>query len=247
MEKSPPPAFEDEARCRIYAREEIVAILRELRDAHVLATAHFSPRDFIITTVLEVQPGIDALLLDYGADRAANNQLLRAPRLQVQTQHNHIQIRFACGPAQVDRYQNRPAFRLPLPPSLVRLQRREFFRLRIPLAESVQCHLPPQEHLPPVRGAIRVMDISCGGVALLDLSGKANLETSRTYRNCRIELPGGACVVTDMEVRHVRETRSPAGECFRHCGCRFVGITPAKTAQIQRFIYLQERQRLVEE
>jgi c-di-GMP-binding flagellar brake protein YcgR len=235
---------EDEARCRITSPAEIVAILRSLQEDRALISLYVGENDFVLSSVLAVRAGVNDFIVDCGADDNANTHVLRSRKLRVLGWQEQIRVEFDSGPAHAVLFEGRPAFVLPLPASLVRLQRREYYRIKIPLSESLHCHV--EFGAPPnvTRATMRILDLSCGGVALVDVPAILALEAGRTYANCRIDLPDTGIVTTDIAVRHVNEMQGREGDVIRRCGCCFVNLVPGTVTLIQRYINRYERKRL---
>ena len=141
--------------------------LRRLADRHEQVGVEFDQRDFIVTVLLEVDVEGNRIVCDYGADANAMNRLMRADALHFATQLDHIRIRFDSGPAVVTHYADAPAFVIALPQSILRMQRREGYRLHVPLGSPLRCEVSDPD-APGKRLSARVRDISICGMSLVD-------------------------------------------------------------------------------
>lgn len=226
---------------QIRSRLEVIAILRALIERAALVTLYFGTgEDFIVTAVLAVVPNQDMLILDCGADAAANHRALAATELRAATQLDHIRIEFAVGRGAGVIFEDRPALRFRIPASLTRLQRRESYRLKVPMSRAVYFRLPFVEH-GAGQAPLRVYDLSVGGVALIDLPRGGQLVPGAVLKNCRIDLPDIGTVPSDVEIIHITEMRLPNAQVSRRCGCRFLNLTPGTITMIQRYINRVER------
>lgn len=232
----------DSEQYQIHSRLEIIAILRSLIEQRSFVTVYFGAcDDFIVSALLAINPDFEELIFDFGANEEANARMVRATDLIVATQLDHIRIQFTAIRAEATTYEGGPAFRIPLPRMLLRLQRREFYRIKVPLGQPLICELyPGGQYERPV--AIRVYDISCGGIALVEYPAALILVPGTVYPGCRIDLAEIGTVTTDIEVMHLLETTGKSGMTSRRCGCRFVHFTNPLVTLIQRYIMKIERE-----
>jgi c-di-GMP-binding flagellar brake protein YcgR len=225
----------DDDRFRIYSRMEIVGLLRSVSAHRELVTVQFGgSQDFIVTAVLAVDADANEVVFDYGADEPAMQRLLRAEKLRIATQLDHVRIAFNAAGAGAVSFEGGPAFRTPLPDSVMRLQRRDAYRLKIPLGRPLMCQVPAAGGGASL--AIKVRDISVAGVGLTDYPPSFLVAAGQVLAGCRINLPELGSLVADLEVMH-----AASGEA-RRCGCRFRNLPLAMANLIQRYITKVERE-----
>ena len=242
------PAATDQNKYLIHSRLEIVAILGMLRKAGSMVTAYFGGgSDFLLTSIVAVRPEQDELVMDYGADSAANQCALQANKITFVAAHEHIKIQFATASPRQARFEGRDAFSVPLPAALLRLQRREFFRIATPLTRPLKCVVPPV--VPPLSARVcapaevTIVDISCGGIAVIDFSEPADNEPGACFRGCRILLPDIGAVTADILVKSSYEVTLKNGAKHKRAGCEFVDMPERERAKIQRYINKLEHER----
>jgi flagellar brake protein len=237
------PSAQENERYLVHSRLEITAILRSLIEHRALVTVYFGDRDeFIVTALLSINPDFEELIFDYGAEQVLNARLLESSRLTMVTQLDHIRIQFVANRAEATTFQQGPAFRIRLPAALSRLQRRENYRVKVPLGQPVNCtlHVDPQQ--PDKSVMIRICDISCGGIALLDYPSNLELVPGTVYHDCRIDFREIGHVTTDIEIVHILEKVNRNAVRTRLCGCRFRSMPNAMLTIIQRYINKVERE-----
>jgi c-di-GMP-binding flagellar brake protein YcgR len=220
---------------------EIVQVLRALAKSSELVTAYFEHgQQFFLTSVVGVEPGGDALFLDYGIDAEINRRALQASRVVFVTSQDRVKVQFATGPLQAVEFNGRPTFRTQLPTSLLKLQRREYYRLATPLRAPLSCVIPAAD------GSIEasVTDISVGGVGVSGFPPAHPLAPGNQYAGCRMALPGEGALLTTLEVRSVQDVTLRSGTVVKRAGCRFVGLPASQQAMIQRYITRVERERV---
>ena len=223
----------DDDRFRIHSPMEIAALLRAVGEAREMVTVQFGgANDFLVTAVLGVDADAGVVILDYGADESAMQRLLRSDRLRIATQLDHVRVTFQASAAGAVAYDDGPAFVVPLPPVLMRMQRRDAYRLKIPMGRPVCCRVP----LAGRSVTIRVRDICVGGVGLADYGKDVPVSVGMVWESCTIELPGLGTLTADLEVMHASD-----GDA-RRCGCRFRGLPLPMANLVQRYITRIERE-----
>jgi len=230
----------DLSKYLIHSRLEIAAILGMLAKAGSMVTAYFGGgNDFILTSILAVNPEQDEVLMDYGADAAANQRALKAATISFVAAHERIKIQFATAAPRPARFDGRDVFGIPLPAALLRLQRREYFRIATPLARPLKCVVARQG----APAEVTIVDISCGGIAIIDSSNLADDVPGVCLRACRIRLPDIGEVKADILIKSTFEVTLKNGVKHRRAGCEFVDMPEIERAKIQRYINKMERER----
>lgn len=233
----------DHERYQVHSRFEIASLLRAVADSRIAVTVYFNRgAEFIVTNVLDVMPETEELILDLGADDTANRRLLMADRMTVVTFLDHIRLQFQAQRAEETIHGQLPALRMRLPEMLLRLQRRNFYRLRTPVAQPLTAIFAD----PLAAGrrlSLRLIDLSCGGVALLADEGDAEFAPGTILQGCRIDLPEIGVLSAALEVRSVAKHVEGVRMSMRRYGCQFVGLAPALASAVQRYITKIERAR----
>jgi flagellar brake protein len=230
---------------RVQSRREIVALLRQIADKRQLVRLLLrGEADVCVTSILEVAPESDALVLDRPVDRDQMRRLLDDARVAGETSLDKIRILFDLEGVVETSFEGGAAIAAAIPATLVRLQRREYYRMETPLTNPVRVLVP----LPPELGggtqAFPLADISCGGIALLDNKLVLGEDApGRQFPGCSIELPEIGPVATSLEVRNQHDVTLPNNKTIRRLGCQFGGISRGHLADVQRYINKLERER----
>ncbi|MEO1766468.1 flagellar brake protein [Thiobacter aerophilum] len=229
------------ARFLLRSRGEILQVLRGVAKGRELVTVYFDHgQRFFLSSLLAVEPGQDALFLDWGADEELNRRALGASRLVCVTAHERVKVQFTLDGLDQVQWNGRPAFRARLPKLLLKLQRREYYRLVCPLREPLFCHIPLKSE--PLEA--QVVDISVGGVGLGNLAPNTPLLVGERYPGCSLTLPGEGALLTTLEVRSLQDLALRNGGLVKRAGCRFVDLPAAQQAMIQRYIIRIDRERI---
>lgn len=221
-------------------RQEIIFYLRQLIEAGERAIVSFDEgRESFVTILLEVDEAENAVILDWSGSETTNRRLLRTERAFVVASPGGIRHQFATGPFKELLWQSRPAFSAPIPDRFVRLQRRQFFRLSLPLFHRPTCSFVAGDT--PSKWQMAVVDIGANGVGLETEGSSLPFVIGQILRNATIDLGKiGGLIRTDLDVRHY-ELLSRGSRHVVHMGCRFVSLTPAEEHAIQRFIMHAQR------
>ncbi len=231
----PEPESAEIERYSVWSPVEICTLLRRLRDERVLVTVYCDGAEsFAVTNILAVQSKLGSFLFDFAADEHANRAIGVARRLDLVGFIDHVKIQFATERAVAVLHEGEPAWAAPLPHKLLRLQRRDAFRMRTPLARPALVRIPPTDSGGrPLE--VRVADISLGGARLMLDPARGSLPEDRAIEACQLELPGVGQISVGLRVRHVEP---PRGDSSEHCyGCEFTSLSPASEMLVQRYIH----------
>lgn len=249
---SPPPQHDDGhcdgndflARYTLHSRAEILFQLRALQKRKALVNLDLTQsRQIVVTSVLAVNDADNTLILDSARGDALNHELLAGKGAEFVAQIDGVSISFSVGAVALCEHEKLPALRIPVPPSLVRLQRREHFRVPLPIANPVKCIVPSpsEQNREPI--TTHLVDIGCGGVALTDVSARLGTETGRLLPGCRLLLPDTDVVAATLEVRNAAQIRLQNGAFQTRLGCKFIDLPNEMAALLQRFVMNIERAR----
>lgn len=231
----------------LHSQAEIGHILRTLKQKGSLITVYFNQgNDFFLTTVLAADD--NHLVIDVGADAATNRKALDSDKLIFITTLDKVKVQFSAEGLEETRHETQPAFRCAIPDSLLRLQRREYYRLTTPVATPIKCLIPVSVEGKGKRAVeTTVVDISGGGVAVVVPPEGVPFSPDMRFDDCRIELPGTGVVVASLEVRNLFDVTLRNGTRVRRAGCQFHSLSGTMATMIQRYILRVERERKARE
>jgi c-di-GMP-binding flagellar brake protein YcgR len=216
----------------------ILQKLRRLAKANCMLTATFNGgAQSMNTVIIDVIRDMDLIALDYGPDESLNKQMLQADRIIFKTGLEGIDVQFTATSITKAKFQGEPVFAIPIPESMLWIQRREFYRVRVPM--GVPAHIEIERE----NGACdqyKVHDISAGGLAIHDEHYRLNLETGILIENCRLFLPEFDSGEITLEVRGRFPINRSKREAGQRVGCSFVNLNMSFGAQIQRYIHSLE-------
>ena len=230
----------------LYSRSEILFVLRSVLQKKCMLTVYFDGgRSFFLTSLLAISDDGNWLYFDVSNDPAVNGKALAANKLMFTTMLEKVKVQFSVSGFQEVPAGTRKAFACQLPETLLRLQRREHFRLTTPVASPLKCELGV-----PLAGggseklSLTLLDISGGGVGLMVPDAQAPLfKAGTTLPSCSIDLPNEGRVVTALGVRNVFPVETKNGSHYTRVGCEFVDLPGAHLNWVQRYITRVERER----
>ncbi|MBL8395774.1 MAG: flagellar brake protein [Candidatus Accumulibacter sp.] len=249
--EQPPVRFEierteDYAQYLLQSKAEILAVLRALVQRRSLVSAYFDHgRSFLLTSLLAVDPEAAGILLDSGRDEAVNRQALLAEQVFLTTELDKVKIQFVVGKLVETRSGGLPAFSTAFPEKLLRLQRREYYRLTTPVTKPVR-------FVATLRRADRsalvveasLLDISGGGVGLMATPNLASLlPRGGILTDCKMALPDEGLLVATLGVRNKFEVATRSGARYVRVGCAFIALPGSRMNMVQRYITRIERER----
>lgn len=240
-----PARYDEEEKYLLRGAREIVLVLRSLIDKRALISAYVSPRNHTFPTALiSVSPEQDSLLIDGSANDAINRSVTQAHHLTCVSQLDRIHVQFRLTGLLPMLSDGQLAFRAGIPDRVLKLQRREFYRLQVPVTEPVRCSVPsiqPGIHLEYTD--MRVLDISGGGIAVVVPHGHPLFKPYRELDDCLLHLPDADPISVQLSVRNLfRQLNQNGTETWR-AGCQFTGLPRGADVLIQRYIFRLDRQR----
>jgi flagellar brake protein len=220
---------------------EIFFILNALLAEKSLLTLYPErSRRFLLTSILAIDSEKKELIMDYGINESLNQLAQKSESLMCVTTQKGIKIEFNCFNLKIIHFEGRNAFRMDLPGSLKRIQRRDFYRIATPVTNPATCSIPLSQKDGKKSVVFNLSDISCGGMTLLDQ--QANLDPGAVFEHCQINLQEFGVIETTIQIRNAHTTILNNGISCQHAGCEFIGLPEKSRALIQRYISKLEQQ-----
>lgn len=235
---------ESYAQYALHDPREIAQLVHTLASRHLLITAFIDRGPSFLTAVVGVSADGQSLLLDAGPDEALNALATTATELVCMTRLDKVTIQFALPRVARVIHAGRPALQAPVPASVLRLQRREYFRVATPQSDPLICNIT--HRMPNGREqvvAVRILDLSGGGLAIVVPPAEIAFDAGSEFERCALMLPDGDPLPVRLRVRNLFALKKPSGVRVHRAGCEFVGLSNAAAARIQRYLFKLERDR----
>lgn len=227
-------------------QREIIFYLNVLAKRHCLITAYVNEgENFFLTAIVAVDEKTSLILLDPQHAEESNVEFRKAQKITLVANLDSVKIQVRLPALKEADFQGLNLLAAPIPDAILRLQRREFFRLEPPLSHPIRCKLAAKE----ADGVIQTFefelsDISGGGVCLIGATEIAeHFQRDALFQQCRLEIPSEGVIQVNLRVRKTVEMSDRSGRHSLRIGCEFVNFPGARLAFIERYITRIERER----
>lgn len=219
----------------IHDPKEIVAILQAIVQRKSRVALYYNEGNSVVLTML-LAADEQGVWVDAASNELDNRHIERSKRIVFVSTHNQAKVQFVTNNAMMGLYENAPAFGIALPRKLLRLQRRDYYRLVTPESHALKCRIRPVPDKAHIQHDITVMDISIGGLALVCEESGVELKPGMVYEHCQIELPEVGTLDTTIEVKNTFEVTDRSGKVKRRAGCVFLKPDGKTTMLLQRYV-----------
>ncbi len=233
---------------RIKSKKEMLFILQDIAENGTRIALYYDDHNFILTTLYGANE--NGMWLDVGPFPPENKRILLSEKITFVSLHQHVKVQFEAHEIESVLLEGDETFYLELPDYLLRIQRRDYFRLSIPASAPVKCIIPiklynpdkPEE--PEILREVTVLDISGGGVSLLCDEHETELRPGRTFQDCLISLPDIGNLRVNIEVKNNINTTHNELVNTR-AGCQFGRLDNQTNSLLQNYITRLQSESLV--
>ena len=240
--------MEYESPFLIDSPEKIIHHLLILFKNKCLLTAYFGDNDdSFITTILDIDVKKNRLIFYHGPKQDAFEKLLNSPIVTFKTRCFGVEVIFDTTGLEKINYRGVSAFAVPIPASILWMERREFYRVKSPLSKPSYCQLTLEDQGPI---NLKLYDISVAGFSMLTDS-KEVLDLSKTpdlmplytsFEQCKLVLADTGEDTISFEIRSKYIINPGNSNRIEKIGCKFTQITPAFENTIQRYMQQIDRE-----
>lgn len=233
------------SRYRVHSRREVISLLRAVSTSNQLVRLEANQgADSIVTSILGVDEVANTVIIDCAQSRLVNARILASQDLRFETVLENIRILFSASHIESCMHENRPALSIGIPQDLVRLQRREHYRVSIPVNNPVRCtiRLPSDSDNPTDPAVLPVYNVSGGGIAVVDEKKEFPAGVGLVFEKCHIDFPGSPIDVS-LQLMNAHDITLANGKHIRRLGFMFVHMPNAVASAVHRYITKLERER----
>ncbi len=199
-----------------------------------------------LTTLLHVDAESGTLLFDPPTSSELVGLASQASQITLVAWLERVKILFRTGAMAHGMFANHTALITRIPSLILRLQRREFFRLDLSAGEAVHYRITLGSFTQNSQQTqhLRVLDISAGGLSLeAPMALLDSFKPECLLSNGRLEIPGEPVLSVDLRVQKSVEISTYSGAHKLRIGCTFSHIPAMRLATIERYIARIERER----
>ena len=231
---------EERERYLVRHPAEVERILCEvMQDKAIVTACADDGRERMLTTVVGLDAAGRFVDLDCGADEGMNARLISCREVVLITTHKGVRVQFTSPALERVRRKHGDVLRAIMPESLLRLQRREYYRLVTSLVDPIKCWISTDQGVLEAT----VVDISVGGLGIIAYRADIHLEPGCIYHGCRLGLPALGQLTVSLAVRSTFEITLRNGRRSHRAGCQFIDLPPGVETELQRYITRAERER----
>ncbi len=216
------------------SKGEIVQKLRLLSKSKSAISGYFNNgNDFFLTSIIEVLRDKNVLVLDITPDPELNKKITAASPIVFKAKHLGIAAQFKATNIQTAKFKNQQYFACAIPDDLLWVQRREHFRVHIPLSQNALVQIKTNQ------GDIkeyRIIDVSGGGIAIADESFTLNVEAGDEFNNVDLIFSNELSCTTDLTVQNTLPLHFNKPSAGQRIGCHFNALFADFAADLQRYI-----------
>ncbi|NMP28339.1 flagellar brake protein [Rahnella sp. SAP-1] len=220
----------------------ILSVLRDLKKNNTLIMINHARGQFI-SRILEVDSDSNQMLFDLGGVEYENKLALEAQSLNFIAEPAGAKVEFSCGRITETLFESLPTFSCEIPAELYFIQRREYFRVNIPLHAAYTCQGKFDDEN---NFDLKLKDISLGGLGLhVDHPMSLPIERGATIHNVTIDMIEFGSFVLDIEFISAfeRPTINNKGETVlqQRLSFKFPHLSATQERDLQRAIFELEK------
>ncbi|MGJ8618945.1 MAG: flagellar brake protein [Methylophilaceae bacterium] len=228
---------------------QILQILKALKDEESDLKVSFNHgEDDFLTRIIHIAADHQHLYLDMTIDEDFNKRMVASPELLIH-KDNGRRIKWKARQHSVAKLTDGYALKMEKPTELVRLQRRELFRLKPPILNPIPCEIPvPDFENPEEKKRIQynLADVSLGGIGLIiQNSLHPSIKVGTIFEGCKINFPNLGEALLNLEVKNVISLNNEKPEEKYRVGLEFKKPSRSSEGLIQKYTFDLERSLLV--
>lgn len=231
----------DDSRFLVHNKKEVSQVMGDLARWRTEINARCGATGKgVITRVISVDQVQGVVYLDFGFDEVTGRALIDSDQVIFSTTTG-LRVQWSSARLQVVRLPDGPAFRIGLPMDLVRVQRREYYRLMMPMVNPVLCRIPLSDGV----AALAMADISAGGISVMLQEEHAELVPNTEFVNCRFDLSEVGETNLGLKVKWCAPMVSRNGGSRMRLGLEYIAPSRGNQALIQRYMVKLERDSVI--
>jgi flagellar brake protein len=228
---------------RVADSSELLRLLKQLRDGSVPVTLSAPQGVTVGSQLWSVDAAQRQISFSADADSVHMQRLAQCDEAVAVAYLDSVKLQFDLVDLVLVHGKDSCALLAQLPGVLYRFQRRASYRVRTFERRAPQAQLR-HPSMPDMRLALRIVDVSVGGCALVLPDDVPALQPGSRLAGVRIELDGDTGFDATLRLQHVSAMHG-GGQGVR-LGCEFIELDGQAQRALQRYIdHTQQRRRLL--
>jgi c-di-GMP-binding flagellar brake protein YcgR len=231
---------DDLAEFRVTDPGEIRALLKQLMDGVVPLNLSASDGSAYTTTLWTVDPASSRVSFTADMTAHAVHDIVEADECVAVAYLDRIKVQFDVSGLVLVQGHKASVLQARLPPEIFRFQRRNTFRVRT-IERTAPTASFRHPGIPDMSLALRVLDVSIGGCALLQPANVPTLQPGAVIKGVRLSLDAETQIDAGLMLHHVTSTGAENGSV--RLGCEIVGMSPTAQRALQLYIDQTQKRR----
>lgn len=216
-----------------------------------LISAHFGEHNAsFLTAILGLDSKNDILKLDGAPTELLNRQLLNSGKVLFRTEIDGIKVSFSGKGIKQSQDAGQLAYELPLPSTIFWMQRRQYYRVKIPLSHVGSfCEIEfstgqPDGSIETKTANVRLSDISICGLSLITADNQFvnDFAANQSINQCTLHLHDGGHANVGIVFKNVAKIQVGPTVSQQRIGCQLTNVSPNFESSIQQYMQNIERQ-----
>jgi flagellar brake protein len=228
------------AEFRVTDAAEIRSLLKQLMDEVVPLNLSASDGSAYTTTLWTLDPASDRI--SFTADMMAHqvHDIVEADECAAVAYLDRIKVQFDVTALVLVQGHKASVLQARMPREMFRFQRRNTFRVRT-IERTAPTASFRHPGIPDMSLALRVLDVSIGGCALLQPGNVPTLQPGAVIKGVRLSLDADTQIDAGLMLHHVTSTGAENGSV--RLGCEIVGMDSSAQRALQVYIDLTQKRR----
>jgi c-di-GMP-binding flagellar brake protein YcgR len=225
---------------RVTEPAQVRALLKSIMDQVVPLNLSASDGTAYTTTLWAIDPHAGKIAFTADVMAHAVQDIVEADECVAVAYLDRIKLQFDVGDLMLVQGHKASVLQARLPTELFRFQRRSGYRVRT-LERTAPTAAFRHPAIPDMTLALRVLDVSIGGCALLLPGNSPNLQPGAVISGVRLTLDADTTVDAGLMLHHVTSTGAENGSV--RLGCEIVGLSANSQRALQKYIDLTQKRR----
>lgn len=227
---------------------EVLQIINDLfHQKTTLRVASGHGRDEYLTKIINIDTQNGLIYFDMGIDEAFNKRLLASPEILI-IKDAGIRIKWKSTQHSAITLIDGNALRVEIPTELIRLQRRELYRLATPANKPLSCEMMvPNAINSSFKDMLNLnlVDISLGGIGVIAVKAlHPSVQVGAIFEPCKIHFPDIGQTSLKLEVRNILPVNSGSTQQKYRIGLSYLQLSRANEGIIHKYTANLERELL---